>query len=40
VRFRRERAVGLAGPDLACWCPLDDQPCRAQVLLDVAAGHG
>lgn len=25
----------LAGRDLACWCPLD-QPCHADVLLDVA----
>lgn len=27
----------LAGHDLACWCPLD-QPCHADVLLEVAAG--
>jgi len=26
---------GLAGHDLACWCPLD-QPCHADVLLDLA----
>lgn len=25
----------LAGKNLACWCPLD-QPCHADVLLDVA----
>jgi hypothetical protein len=25
----------LAGRDLACWCPLD-QPCHADVLLDIA----
>lgn len=25
----------LAGRDLACWCP-PDQPCHADVLLDVA----
>ena len=25
----------LAGHDLACWCPLD-QPCHADVLLDIA----
>lgn len=25
----------LAGRDLACWCPLDE-PCHADVLLDVA----
>jgi len=27
----------LRGRDLACWCPLD-QPCHADVLLDVANG--
>ena len=27
----------LAGHDLACWCPLD-QPCHADVLLDIANG--
>jgi Domain of unknown function (DUF4326) len=27
----------LAGRDLACWCPLD-QPCHADVLLEVARG--
>ena len=27
----------LAGHDLMCWCPLD-QPCHADVLLDLAAG--
>lgn len=27
--------VGLAGHDLACWCPLD-QPCHADVLLELA----
>ena len=27
----------LAGKDLACWCPLD-QPCHADVLLDIANG--
>jgi hypothetical protein len=29
----------LAGRDLACWCPLD-QPCHADVLMEVAAGVG
>lgn len=29
----------LAGHDLACWCPLD-QPCHADVLLEVARTHG
>jgi hypothetical protein len=28
-------AIFLRGRDLACWCPLD-QPCHADVLLDVA----
>ena len=27
----------LAGKDLACWCPLD-QPCHADVLLEIAKG--
>lgn len=27
----------LRGRDLACWCPLD-QPCHADVLLDLANG--
>lgn len=27
----------LAGRDLACWCPVD-QPCHADVLLDLANG--
>lgn len=26
----------LCGKDLACWCPLD-QPCHADVLLELAA---
>jgi hypothetical protein len=30
----------LAGHDLACWCPLDDGPCHADVLLDLAATAG
>lgn len=32
----RVRAA-LAGRDLACWCPLD-QPCHADVLLEIANG--
>jgi hypothetical protein len=28
----------LRGKDLACWCPLD-QPCHADVLLELAAGE-
>lgn len=26
----------LAGKNLACWCPLDGQPCHADVLLEIA----
>lgn len=33
----REVRTELAGLDLACWCPLD-QPCHADVLLDIANG--
>lgn len=33
AEIRRE----LAGHDLACWCPLD-QPCHADVLLELANG--
>lgn len=29
----------LAGHDLACWCP-PDQPCHADVLLELANGGG
>jgi hypothetical protein len=29
----------LAGHDLCCWCPLD-QPCHADVLLDIANQGG
>ncbi|MDR6971242.1 DUF4326 domain-containing protein [Leifsonia shinshuensis] len=28
----------LAGKNLACWCPLD-QPCHADILLEVANGR-
>jgi len=28
----------LRGKDLACWCPLD-QPCHADVLLELANGE-
>ena len=31
----RGAVLALAGRDLACWCPLD-QPCHADVLLDLA----
>lgn len=29
--------IELGGKDLMCWCPLD-QPCHADVLLDIANG--
>jgi len=32
-----EIRAALAGKDLACWCPLD-QPCHADVLLELANG--
>lgn len=25
----------LSGHDLACWCPLDNQPCHADVLIEI-----
>ena len=28
----------LRGKNLACWCPLDGQPCHADVLLEIANG--
>jgi hypothetical protein len=31
----RDMVPELRGKDLACWCPLD-QPCHADVLLDLA----
>jgi|GEM_PF-1954197 len=34
ARIRRE----LAGRSVACWCPLDGQPCHADTVLRVAAG--
>lgn len=35
----RERIVReLRGKNLACWCPLD-QPCHADVLLEIANGE-
>jgi hypothetical protein len=33
----REWLAPLVGRDLACWCPLD-QPCHADVLLEIANG--
>ena len=38
VRIKAALATGeLAGKNLACWCPLD-QPCHADVLLEIANG--
>lgn len=34
-----EQIAELKGMDLACWCPLD-QPCHADVLLDLANKEG
>ena len=37
--FRRPTAADIAslrGQDLACFCPLDGQPCHADVLLELA----
>ena len=34
----REARRELRGKDLACWCPLD-QPCHADVLLEIANGR-
>ena len=31
--------AGLRGKNLACWCPLD-QPCHADVLLEIANAKG
>lgn len=35
ARFDLAEVVELRGKNLACWCPLD-QPCHADVLLDLA----
>ncbi|WP_242089217.1 DUF4326 domain-containing protein [Curtobacterium sp. DN_7.5] len=35
--LRQAARSELAGHDLACWCPLD-QPCHADVLLELANG--
>lgn len=34
----RDRLSVIRGKDLACWCPLD-QPCHADVLLEIANGE-
>ena len=35
-RRLRRHAGDLAGKNLACWCPLDGQPCHADILLVLA----
>lgn len=35
--YPRAEIARLRGHDLACWCPLD-QPCHADVLLELANG--
>lgn len=37
VAKNRAALAELTGHDLACWCPLD-QPCHADVLLELANG--
>ena len=37
VPYAEEIRAKLAGHDLMCWCPLD-QPCHADVLLEIANG--
>ena len=34
-----DRLSEIRGKDLCCWCPLD-QPCHADVLLQIANGGG
>ncbi len=35
-----EIVAELAGKDLACWCPLDGEPCHADELIRLASGGG
>ena len=37
INLRQHIKDELRGKDLACWCPLD-QPCHADVLLEMAHG--
>lgn len=37
--YRRGVREQLAGRDLACWCPLD-QECHGDLLLEIANGGG
>lgn len=38
LTYREMCRRDLAGRDLACWCPLDGEPCHADALLRWAAG--
>lgn len=43
AEFRDRVRTELAGKDLACWCPVEDEhgnpvPCHADVLLELANG--
>jgi Domain of unknown function (DUF4326) len=35
ARLRPDLLAPLRGHDLVCWCPLDGQPCHADVLLEM-----
>jgi hypothetical protein len=37
ARYQEIELAPLRGKDLVCWCPLD-QPCHADVLLELANG--
>ena len=39
TRVRIEAYQELRGKDLACWCPLDEPSCHADVLLEIANGE-
>lgn len=36
--LRARARAELRGRNLACWCPLDGEPCHADVLLEIANG--
>lgn len=38
ANFREAIRSELRGKNLACWCPLDGEPCHADVLLEIANG--
>lgn len=37
-RLRPRSIAALQGHDLACWCPLDDEPCHCDLYLHLANG--